>query len=156
MEKKNTQVKVSTEHRVKTPWHLWVMGLFFIFIFANGVYDYFMMLGHNVDYYNSKHYGEAVVKYFTNYPKLCLLFYTLNVFCGLISSILLLFKTKWAMRCAFVSAVSMICLDILTYTFRNRWNVFGTAISVFDIALLLMTCGFFFYCRVLTKRGVLK
>lgn len=156
MQKKIIEVKTSTEHYVKTPWHLWVLGLFFTFIFANGVYDYFMMLGHNVDYYNSKHYGEAVAAYFTNYPIVCLVFWTLNVFSGLISSILLLFKTRWAMRGALVSAVSMICLDILTYTFRNRWSVFGTGISTFDIALLLMVCVFFFYCRALAKRGVLK
>lgn len=156
MVNKSMKVKTSTEHYVKTPWHLWVVGFFFIFIFANGVYDYFMMLGHNVDYYNSKHYGEAIVAYFTNYPMVFLVFWTINVFCGLIASILLLFKTRWAMRGALVSAVAMLCLEVLTFAFRDRWNVLGPWISLFDIALLLMTCGFFFYCRALAKRDVLK
>ena len=153
---KNIEVKPTTECRIKAPWHLWLMGFFFIVIYANGVYDYFMMLGHNSNYYNSKNYGEAVVTYFTNYPIVLLFFYTTNIFCGLITPILLLFRTRWAVWGAFISAISMLCLDLLTYAFRNRWIVLGPWVSLFDIALLLMTCGLFFYCRALAKRGVLK
>ena len=141
---------------IKIPWHLWLMGFFFIFIYANGVYDYFMMLGLNVDYYNSKHYGEAVVAYFTNYPIGLLILYTVNIFCGLLSPILLLFRTRLAMWVAFISAVSMLFLEVLTFSFRNRWNVLGPWVSLFDITLLLMTWGLFFYCRALAKKGVLK
>jgi len=149
-------VKTSNQHGAKLPWHLWLIGLFFIFIYTNGIYDYFMMLGHNVDYYNSKHYGKAVFEYFTNYPLMFLILYTTNIFCGLIAPILLLFRTRWAVHAAFVSAVSMLCLDVLTFALRNRWNVFGPWISLFDIALLIMTWGFFFYCRGVAKRGGLK
>lgn len=148
--------KASIKKGIKTPWHLWVMGLFFIFIYANGVYDYFMMLGHNVDYYNSKHYGEAVVEYFTNYPIGLLILYTTNIFCGLISPILIMLRTRWAVQVSFASAVSMLLLEVLTFAFRNRFNIFGPWISLFDIALLLMTCGLLFYCRALAKIGVLK
>ncbi|ADZ20651.1 membrane protein [Clostridium acetobutylicum EA 2018] len=150
------KVKTSTEQHIKIPWHLWLIGLLFVFIYANGVYDYFMMLGHNVDYYNSKHYGEAVVAYFTNYPIVFLILYTTNIFCGLICPILLLFRIQWAMWIGFASAVSMFFLEVLTFAFRNRWDVFGPFISIFDITLLIITWGLFFYCRKLTKRGVLK
>jgi len=73
----------------KTPWHLWLIALFFIFIYANGVYDYFMMLGHNQDYYNSKNYGEAVYKYFTNYPVVLLFLWAINIFGSMIASVAL-------------------------------------------------------------------
>lgn len=156
MENKDIKTNISTEHCIKTPWHLWIIGVFFIFIYANGIYDYFMMLGHNADYYNFRHYGKAVVEYFTNYPTVFLILYTTNIFCGLICPILLLFRAPWVKRIGFASAVSMLFLEILTFTFRNRWNVFGPWISLFDITLLLMTWGLFFYCRALTKQGILK
>lgn len=156
MKEKNMGIKILTKDRIKALWHLWLIGSFFIFIYANGIYDYFMMLGHNASYYNSKHYGEAVVKYFTNYPIVFLVFYTTNIFCGLIAPILLLFRTRWTVLVSFVSAISMLCLEVLTFTFRNRWNILGPWVSLFDIALLLITIGFFFYCKALRKRGVLK
>lgn len=156
MKEKDIEVKTLTEQSSKAPWHLWLMGLFFIFIYVYGTYDYFMMLGHNLDYYNSKNYGEAVVAYFTEYPMLFLAFWTLNIFCGLIAPILLLFRTRWAVWIALISAVSMLCLEVLTFAFRNRWNVLGPWISLFDIALLILTFGLFFYCKALAKRCVLK
>jgi hypothetical protein len=150
------QLKTSIEYRTKTPWHLWLIGFLFIFIYANGVYDYFMMLGHDANYYNSKNYGENVVEYFTDYPFVFLVFYTINIFGGLIAPILLLFRTRWAAFMALVSAVSMLFLEVLTFAFRDRWNVLGAWVSLFDIALLLLTGGFYFYCRTLAKRDVLK
>jgi len=156
MENKNMEVKTSIEYRIKAPWHLWFLGLFFILICSIGMYDYFMVLGHNVDYLNSLNLGEAVISYFTDYPIVFLIFWTINVFSGLISSILLLFRSKWAVWGGLVATISMLCLDVLTFAFRNRWNVFGPWLSLIDITILLMTCGFFFYCRALAKRGVLK
>ncbi|WP_160672606.1 hypothetical protein [Clostridium sp. C8-1-8] len=154
--KKNLANNNSEERFIKTPWHLWLTAVLFIFIYVNGTYDYFMMLGHNANYYNSKHYGEAVVQYFTNYPVLFLILYTTNIFSGLIAPIILLFKNHWAKTMSFVSAVSMLFLDALTFAFRNRWNVLGPWVSLFDIGLLVITWAFFLYCRMLSKKGVLK
>lgn len=98
----------------KAPCHLCFIAIFFIFIYANGVYDYFMMLGHNMDYYNAKGYGEAVVQYFTDYPITFLLLYTTNVFTRLIAPILLLLKKKIATTFAIsVEIIDSIFSDII-------------------------------------------
>lgn len=141
---------------IKTPWHLWVVGLIFIFIYSNGVYDYFMMLGQNIEYYNSKNYGDAVVEYFANYPIVPLILWTINIFGGLIAGILIFFRTEWAMWLSLISSISMLLLEIITFSFMNRWNVLGTFISLFDIGLLIITWGFFFYCKFLIRKKVLK
>lgn len=155
---KNIRIKdkSTAEHSSRVPWHIWLMGLLFAFIYSYGIYDYFMMLGLNSDYYNSKNFGESVYEYFTDYPIVPLVFWTINVFSGLIASILLLFRSRLAMRAAFVSSVSMLCLQVLTFAFMNRWNVLGPWISLFDFALLILTFALFYYCRELLKRGVLQ
>jgi hypothetical protein len=150
------RIKTFQENSIRTPWHLWFIGLFFIFIYTYGIYDYFMMLGHNEAYYNSKRFGDTVLAYFTDYPILPLVFWTMNVFSGLIAPILLLFHTRWAAQVAMISSISMLCLEFITFTFMNRWNVLGPWISLFDIVILLMTFSLFLYCRVMVKRGVLK
>lgn len=142
-------------YSIKTPWHLWLIALFFIFIYAYGIYDYFMMLGHNADYYNSKNYGEAVHKYFTNYSVVPLILWTINIFGSMIASVLLLFRNRWVVWIALISAVSMLILEAITFAFKNRWEVLGPFISMFDLGLLIITWAFFFYCRYLLKRGIL-
>jgi len=140
----------------KTPWYLWLIALFFIFIYANGVYDYFMMLGHDQDYYNSKNYGEAVHKYFTNYPVVLLILWAINIFGSMIASVLLLFRIRWIVWMALISAISMLFLEAITFAFKNRWEVLGPFISIFDLGLLIITWAFYFYCRYLARREILK
>ena len=134
-EKEKNKEKSSIEKHIKTPWHIWLIGLIFVLIYVIGIYDYFMMLGHNIDYYAYKNYGQAVVEYFTDYPILCLLFWIINVLGGFIAAILLLFRIRWAVYGAFAFAISMLCLDIITFTFRNRWKVLWDFIRNEDLSL---------------------
>lgn len=143
-------------HKNKQIWHIWLVALFFLFIYANGIYDYFMMLGQNVDYYNAKGYGELVYEYFTDYPIGPLFLWTINVVTGLLAPILLLLRTKWAMRVGLISFISMLGLQGCTFFFMNRWEVFGPWISIFDLTLLVLTFLFFYYCRWLVKLGKLR
>ncbi|MBM7833229.1 hypothetical protein [Clostridium sardiniense] len=144
------------EKRIKTPWHLWFVAILFIFIYTNGVYDYFMMLGHNMDYYNSKGYGDTVVQYFTNYLTPFLILYTMNIFAGILAPILLLLRKKVATYVALISAVSDTLLLILTFLFRNRLNVLGFSIALFDIGIALSTFGLYYYCTKMKKKEILR
>src|SRR5699024_10262081 len=96
---------MSKTYKTGAPWHLWFIALFFIFVYANGVYDYFMMLGHNMDYYEAKGFGEETYKYFTNYPIGLLVFWTTNILCGITSPILLLFLSRLTVCVSFISSV---------------------------------------------------
>lgn len=155
MKKLNSKLENSLEQRIKAPCHLWLIGLFFIFLYANGIYDCFMMLGHNSAYYSSKNYGEAVMVYFTDYPLLPLIFWIAHLVSGLIAPTLLFFRSHWAVQVSLISAISIILQEFLTFVFRNRLYVLGPWISLFDIAIMLMTLGLFIYCKAMAKRGVL-
>src|SRR5699024_9531954 len=147
---------MSKTYKTGAPWYLWFIALFLIFVYANGVYDYFMMLGHNMDYYEAKGLGEETYKYFTNYPIGLLVFWTTNILCGITSPILLLFRSRLTVCVAFISAVSLFLLDAIGFMFCDRWEAVGTFLSLFDIGLLILTWIFYFYCRYLKKKGILK
>ena len=140
----------------KVPKHLWLISLFFLFIYSIGIYDFFMVLGHNEAYYNSNNFGPAVVEYFTDYPLIPLFFWATNLLSGFIAPILLLFRSKWALKAAFVSAISIIILQLITFTFMNRWNVLGPWISMFDIVILILTVLFYFYCKKISTKILLR
>ncbi|MBP1904607.1 hypothetical protein J2Z32_001230 [Paenibacillus turicensis] len=140
----------------KAPWHLWVIASIFLFIYANGVYDYFMMLGLNEDYYTAKNYGEAVINYFSNYPVIPLILYTINIFSGVLAPCFLLLRLRWAVTLAGLSAFSILGLEFITFTWMNRWDILGAAVSLFDIFILLLTFAMYLYSKFLLRRGVLK
>lgn len=140
----------------KAPWHLWIIAGMFLFIYANGVYDYFMMLGLNKDYYRAKNYGEAVKNYFSNYPVIPLILYTINIFMGVLAPCLLLLRSRWAVLLAGLSAFTILGLEFITFTWMNRWDILGAAVSLFDIFILLLTFAMYLYSKYLLRRGVLK
>jgi hypothetical protein len=146
----------SEENHKKTPWHLWVIGVFFFSLYSVGVYDYFMMLGLNEAYYSYNKFGEEVFAYFNNYPLFPQVFWAANVFSGIAASILLLFSSRWVVQASFVSAVSIILLHLITSTFMGRLNALGTSLALFDVAIMIITISFYFYCKTLDKRGVLR
>lgn len=129
----------------KLKWHGIIFSLFILFLYIMGTYDIFMMLSHNVDYYNSKGYGEIVVNYFTNYPIYLIVFWIGNLICGLLSPILYLVKNKHSYKIAMTSFVSDFILILLGVLFRDRINALGLNIFYFDLFILIITLLFGIY-----------
>ncbi len=136
----------------KNPWHLWLIALFLLFMYSMGIYDLFMMLGHNEGYYLSHGYGSQVIKYFTNYPIYFGVLWVTNLICGFAAPILLIIRMKAAKIFAFVSAVSDLLLIILTSIFRNRLQVLGANVAGFDVFIMLITFGLYGYCKYFGNR----
>lgn len=137
---------------VNRKWHLWVISIFIIFIYFMGIYDFFMMLSHNKAYYASHGYGLEVIKYFTNYPFYFMIFWITNLLAGFISPILLILRNEFSKKLALISGIADIILMILTFTFRNRWNVLGSKVAAFDLLILIITFILYLYCRYTFKR----
>ena len=129
----------------KLKWYGVVFSLFILFLYIMGTYDIFMMLSHNVNYYNSKGYGEIVVNYFTNYPVYLLVFWISNLLCGLLSPIMYLVKNKHSYKIAMASFISDFILILLGVIFRNRINALGLNIFYFDLFILIITLLFGIY-----------
>lgn len=115
-----------------------------------------MMLTHNAAYFASKNYSPAVAAYFTDYPVFPLVLWLLNLAAGLLAPALLLFHRRIAALLAGISAFAYLLQEILTFALRDRWRVFGLAASLFDIGVVVITFGLFFYCLWMRRRGVLR
>lgn len=131
---------------MKKQWYGVIFALFVLFMYAMGIYDLFMMLGHDEIYYASHGYGENVVVYFTNYPIYFGVFWVSNLICGALSPLLYLFGKKSCAIVAFISAVSDTILIVLTSVFRNRIGVLGLNVFTFDLFILVMTTCFCVLC----------
>ena len=156
MNNRDTHIETSSDRRLETPWHLWIVGLFFILLMGAGAYDYVVTHAQDADYFQSQGYDDTQIAYFEDYPLLPAVFWTIGVWGALAASILLLLRTRWATTVAVIALVSQLCLDLVTFGFMDRWQVFGPWLSLFDGAILLLTAGLSLYCRAMSARGVLR
>jgi hypothetical protein len=137
-------------------WHLWVVGLFFALLYGAGAYDYVMTHRHDADYFASQNYGDAQIAYFTDYPLVPDVFWTIAVWGALTASMLLLLRRRWAIPVALVALIAQVCLDVVTFAFMDRWQILGTRLALFDGGVLLLTLGLLLYCRAMAARDVLR
>lgn len=135
------------DKRTKRPWHLWVVCIFFFLLYLGGLRDYLMIWFDNTSYFASQNYNADQIRYFTDYPVIPRVFWTLNIFTAVLSPLFLFFGSKYTTVLAFIAFTSLIILDLITFGFRDRWNMLGTAISIFDTIILLLTLGFFLYSQ---------
>ena len=129
----------------KLKWYGILFALFILFLYIMGIYDLFMMLSHNTQYYLQKGYSEVVISYFTNYPLYMLVFWITNLVCGIFSPVLYFMKKKYDFIIALTSGISDFILILLGIIFRNRFEVLGSNVFNFDVFILIITLLFGIY-----------
>ena len=137
---------------VRYSWHLLLIVALFLFLYGIAVYDYIMTVSHNRGYFEYLRYNQAVIDYFTSYPLVLLIFWTINVFGGIATLLLMLMRKEIAFYFSAATFVSMFLLDVITFAFRNRWNVIGAKASVIDTLMLILTLGLCIYNYFLFKK----
>jgi hypothetical protein len=141
------------EKNVRYSWHLLLIIALFLFLYGIAVYDYIMTVSHNQGYFEYLRYNQAVIDYFTNYPLVLLIFWTINVFGGIVTLLLMLMRKEIAFYFSAATFVSMFLLDFITFGCRNRWNVIGAKTSATDIFMLILTLGLCIYNYFLFKKS---
>ncbi|MFC9999959.1 hypothetical protein [Nocardia sp. NPDC127526] len=141
--------------RTATPWHLWPIGLFFLLLNAIGAYDYIETHTHNAEYFARQGYGPEQIAYFTDYPVVPLVFWTINIAAGLVTAALLLFRSRRGVFAAATATISQLCLQAVSFGFMDRWSTLGPRLGLFDIGVLVLTALLWWYCRTMRDKGVL-
>jgi hypothetical protein len=137
---------------VRYSWHLILISLVFLFFYGIALYDYIMTVTLNEGYFEYLHYNQMVIDYFTNYPILPLLFWTVNVLIGTLTPLLMLMRQTISFYTSVIAFVSMLLLDIITFGFRGRWEVIGAKASTTDLVMLALTLGLCIYNYFQFKR----
>lgn len=146
-------IEMSKEKKnVRYSWHLPLIVALFLFLYGIAVYDYIMTVSHNQGYFEYLHYNQAVIDYFTNYPLVLLIFWTINVFGGIATLLLMLMRKEMAFYFSVATFISMFLLDVITFAFRDRWSVIGAKASAIDTLMLILTLGLCIYNYFLFKK----
>lgn len=141
---------------VKTPWHLWVVGLVGILWNAYGCFDWTMTNLKGEDYLRGYNMTEAQIAYFHAMPAWTHATWALGVWGGLIGTLLLLLRRKWALHAFIVSFIGFLGGLVYSYGLSNASEVMGENSWIMQVVIGAGCVFFIWYAWFATKRGVLR
>lgn len=136
---------------VKTPWHLWLVGIGTLLFNAMGVMSYTMTkLGKLADL------GMTAdqIAFMDSYPAWANAFWALGVWGALAGSVLLLLRSRWAVAAMVVALVGLIGTTAYNYVLIDVPA--DMEAPALDVAIWAVTLFLLFYARRMVAAGVLK
>ena len=146
----------------KTPVHLWIVGALALLWNGFGSYDYLMTRMRNLDYFRSMAPDvdpEAMLAWVDAFPVYAQFGWGLGVWMGLIGSVLLLMRNRWA--------VPVLGLSLLGAALGLGYQIFlappppppmdtAAMATVMPWVIIIVAAGLFYYAHVQRKKGVLR
>ena len=146
---------------VKTPWHLWVIGIVSLLWHFGGAYDYTMTQTRNMEYLaqassNAGISVETMIGYYTNFPVWADVMWAFGVWGAVAGSVLLLLRSRFAFHAFIVSIIGLIGTTIYTTTSDLPAELDSTFAWVFTAVIWVVTVLLAYYAKRMTAAGVLK
>ncbi len=145
---------------VRTPVHLWIVGVLATLWNGFGCFDYFMTRTRGAAYIESMMPtidGEAMMAYIDGFPIWVSFFWGLGVWAGLAGSILLLLRHRLAVPVLLASLVGAIVG--IVYQIVNPVGIAEIAMgvnAVMPYIIIAVALGLFVYARAMRIKGVLR
>jgi len=152
---------MATTAQVRTPVHLWVVGILSLLWNCFGAYDYLMTRTHNMEYLKTAMPGvdpEAGLAWVESMPMYAQFGWGLGVWFALLGSILMLIRSRWTVWSFGLSLLG--ALLSLGYQLLLAPPMPGATESpvmkIMPLFIIAVAVGLFLYARAMEKRGVLR
>jgi len=145
---------MATTAQVRTPVHLWVVGVLAFLWNCFGCYDYLMTNLKNQAYLAQ--FTADQIAYMDSLPRWLTAFWALGVWGGLVGSILLLIRNRyavWAFGASFVGAVIGLGYQLVMTTMPASMK--QGMMGVMPYVIILITAFLFWYAWNAEKKGLL-
>lgn len=143
----------------RTPMHLWVVGGLATVWNAFGGYDYWMTRTGNLDYLSQ--FGadpKDILAWVDGFPMWAQFGWGLGVWMGVLGSLLLLARSRWAVHSFGLSLIGMALS--FSYQYLGAPPMPGAAdegmMAYIPIFIIAIGIALFAYSRAMAKRGVLR
>jgi hypothetical protein len=144
--------------RARAPVHLWIIGVLALLWNAVGCYDYLMTRFRNTDYFESmKVDANAMLAWVDGFPIWAQFGWGLGVWAGLLGSLLLLMRNRWAvlvLGLSFVGAVLGLGYQIVAAPPPPTAG--DPMIDAMPYVIIAIALGLFLYARAMRQKGVLR
>lgn len=144
----------------RAPIHLWVIGIAAVLWNGFGSFDYLMTRTRGAAYIESMMHtnqGDAIMAYIDAFPVWAAAGWGLGVWGGLLGSILLLMRHRWAVPIFLVSLVG--ALVSFGYQFANPSGIGELSAginAIMPFVIIAIAVGLFLYARAMRVKGVIR
>ena len=145
------------QEAIRTPIHLWVVGVVAVLWNAIGVVDYVMMRTHNMHYLEAAMPtgdARATLAYMDAMPLLASCGWALGVWGAIAGSLLLLARSRYAVIAYAVSLVGAVVSFAFQFTGPPRPASMSS--PVLPIIITVIAMALLLYARWMRSRGVLR
>jgi hypothetical protein len=141
---------------VKTPWHLWAVGLFALAFNFIGVFDFVMSMAQGAKYQASAGMTPDQIAHYQQMPAWMTVVWAVGVLGAFLASILLLMRRQQALPVFIVSLAAFLVSLLYTYVLTNGGDVMGRQMAIASAVIAGLLVLFSAYSRSMTLRGVLR
>ena len=140
---------------MKTPWHLWVVGIAALLWNAGGAYDYWMTRTGNEAYLSNL--TEDTQAMIAGAPLWFDIAWALGVWGAVAGSVLLLLRSRWAAPAYAVSILGLLVSAVWSYGIADpsSLQLMGSFALVFSALILVVLLLLWAYARRMRQAGVL-
>ncbi|HCQ64882.1 MAG TPA: hypothetical protein DIU07_06815 [Rhodobacteraceae bacterium] len=141
---------------MKTPWHIWLIGVLSLLWNAGGAFDY-VMAHYAADTYLAQATPEQRA-YYDDFPVWATAFWALGVWGALAGSVLLLARSRFAALAFGVSLIGLMANTTRLFATAGAGAVdlLGKGNLIFTAALIVVALGLWLYARAMARTGVLR
>lgn len=141
--------------RVKTPWHLWVVGVVAVAWNAFGCWDYTMTHLKGETHLRAFGMTDAQIAYFDAMPAWTHATWAIGVWGGLLGAVLLLLRRRWALHAFVLSFLGFVGGLIYSYGLSDASAVMGPNAWMMNALIGGACILFIWYAWAMAKKGVL-
>ncbi|MEP6785652.1 MAG: hypothetical protein ABI898_07915 [Sphingomonadales bacterium] len=145
-----------TEAPVKTPWHLWLVGIVAVLFNFIGVFDFTMAMAQGATYLESAGMTPPQVAHYMGMPGWATLVWAIGVFAAFIASILLLMRRRLAYPVFVLSLAAFAVHLFYEYVLTNGGALMGQQMAIVSAVIAALLAFFVWYARAMTARGMLR
>ena len=145
---------------MKTPWHIWVVGVVTLLWHGFGAYDYLMSATRNAAYFEMipEDQRPGMLAYLDGMPVWAVSTWALGVWGSVVGSLLILLRSRHAVAAFVLSLIGLIGTSLYTYVLApvpamSRMNSVAMIITLTIVVVLLATL---FYARRQVALGNLR
>lgn len=142
---------------VKTPWHLWLVGVLSLLWNGFGAFDFIQTTTRGEAYMRASGFDDAMVAYYEAMPNWMYVPWILGVWGAVIGSVLLLLRRRWA-----VHAFGLSLLGALVSLVYGQWidapplSPEMAVMKYMPFFILLIAVVLFVYAFNMRRKGVLR
>lgn len=145
-----------TDAPVRTPWHLWLVGVIALLFNFIGVFDFVMTVAQGAEYQASAGMTSDQIAHYQQMPSWMMVVWAVGVFGAFLASILLLLRRQQAWLVFTLSLAAFVVSLLYTYVLTNGGVLMGQQMAIASAVIAALLAFFSWYSRSMTLRGVLR